>query len=67
MDRDINLRAKWYAQPNDLIGGWCVMPVDKTPGEANIPEVADFTTEELAKHIAMLHNNWLRGIYGQGQ
>ena len=53
------LRHRWYAKPNDLIGGWCVMPVDKTPGEANIPEVADFCDEKTARHIAKIHNEWL--------
>lgn len=54
----------WYAQPNDLIGGWCVMPVDATPGVSNMPEVADFTTEQAARHIAFLHNQWLRNLNG---
>jgi hypothetical protein len=53
------LNREWYAKPNDLIGGWCVMPVDATPAECNIPEVADFTTEKLARHIAKIHNEWL--------
>lgn len=48
----------WFARPNDLIGGWCVMPVDEPPS-SGIPEVADFTTRELAEHIVSLHNNAL--------
>ena len=58
------LRVRWFAKPNDLIGGWCVMPVDATPGEANLPEVADFTTELMANHVAYLHNQWLKDING---
>lgn len=49
---------RWFARPNDLIGGWCVMPVDEPPSQG-VPEVADFTTRELAEHIAQLHNDWL--------
>lgn len=49
----------WYAKPNDVIGGWCVMPVDKLPSEAGIQEVADVVTEAQAQHIAYLHNMWL--------
>lgn len=55
----LTLRAKWYAKPNDLIGGWCVMDTDATPGESNRPEVADFTSERMANHIAYLHNDWV--------
>jgi hypothetical protein len=53
------LAATWYAQPNDLIGGWCVMDVAQTPGAASRPEVADFTSQTLAAHIADLHNQHL--------
>lgn len=52
----------WYAYPNDLIGGWCVMNIDKMPSSADGHfeyAVADFISEELATHIATLHNNWL--------
>src|SRR5690606_1223595 len=48
----------WYAKPNDMIGGWCVMPVDKTPSEVvelDIHSVADFMTERDAEFIAALH------------
>lgn len=58
-----NLHVRWYVHPNDLVGGWSVNNVDKpvsqcdhTQGEM---EVADFTTEEDAHHIVMLHNAWL--------
>lgn len=53
------LNYEWFAKPNGLIGGWCVMPVDEEP-EYGVTEVADFTTRELAEHIAELHNTWLR-------
>lgn len=54
------LAATWYAQPNDLIGGWCVMASDEPPSSGG-PEVADFSTERLARHIAELHNASLAG------
>lgn len=50
---------KWYAYENDLIGGWCVMPIDAPPS-SGIFDVADFIDEDAAKHIAELHNYWLR-------
>ncbi len=53
------LAATWYAQPNDVIGGWCVMDVDATPADAQRPEIADFTRREHAEHIADLHNERL--------
>jgi hypothetical protein len=59
------LGVTWYAYPNDVIGGWCVMPVDAPPGEANVQEVADFVTEEAARHVADLHNYWLLGLIGK--
>jgi hypothetical protein len=52
------MQMHWYAQPNDLIGGWCVMPADEPPS-GGLPEVADFLTQEAAEHIALLHNQWL--------
>lgn len=51
--------VEWYAKPNTMIGGWCVMPVDESP-EYGIPEIGDFLSRELAEHIANLHNKWLR-------
>jgi hypothetical protein len=51
--------VEWHAKPNDLIGGWCVMPEDKTPARSELAEVADMLTEDVAKYIAMLHNREL--------
>jgi hypothetical protein len=42
----------WYAKENDLIGGWCVMPMDLTPAESPVPSVADFTDRAAAEFIA---------------
>jgi hypothetical protein len=49
------LGVPWYAQPNDLIGGWCVMLSDEPPSFGG-NEIADFCSEEVARHIAELHN-----------
>lgn len=58
-DEGETLAAPWYAKPNDLIGGWCVMDIDQTPAQAQRPGVADFTSQALAEHIADLHNQHL--------
>ena len=51
--------ARWTAMPNDLIGGWCVMAGDKPPSTAREPEVCDIMNQEIAEHVAGLHNRWL--------
>lgn len=57
------LGRHWYAQPNDLIGGWAIMTGPQPPSavtrENNLIEVGDFLSESLARHIADLHNEWL--------
>ena len=53
--------AAWYAQPNDVIGGWCVTTTDEPPGKSGIQEVADFVDEATARHVADIHNLWLLG------
>lgn len=52
------MNTKWYARENDLIGGWCVVPLDLPPS-SGIWEIADFIDERAARHIAWLHNAWL--------
>lgn len=52
------LSHRWFARENDIIGGWCVTPVDEPPSHG-VTEVASFTSKELADHIAFLHNQWL--------
>lgn len=47
--------ATWYVHPNDLIGGWCVMPVDAPPSSGCV-EIADVIAERLARAIADEHN-----------
>jgi len=53
------LHKTWYAMPNPLIGGWCVMSTPLPPGDTPLPEMADFCSEEVARHVAQLHNDWL--------
>jgi len=49
------LTARWYAWPDDTIGGWSVMP-DNSPPSTGIPAVGSFLSEQAARHIADLHN-----------
>jgi hypothetical protein len=46
----------WFVQPNDLIGGTCVMPLDITPASAaqDVHSVADFMNEADAALIVAL-------------
>lgn len=50
----------WRAQPDDLIGGWCITLAEdpRTPAEG-APSLADFCDEPWAVHVAELHNKWL--------
>jgi hypothetical protein len=53
------MNIEWFALPNDLIGGWCVMPINEQPSGGCV-EVADFIDGTFAVHIAQLHNEWLK-------
>jgi hypothetical protein len=59
IDREI-MRRKWYVHLNDLIGGYCAMPVD-TPPSSGCFSIADFNSVELADHIVELHNSTIAG------
>lgn len=52
--RDV-LKIQWYAKPNDLIGGWCIMPVEEMPSQG-CWTVGDFLSQGVAEHVASLHN-----------
>lgn len=52
---DAMRRAKWFAWPDDTIGGWAVMPVN-VPPSTGAPAVGSFLAEDLARHISDLHN-----------
>ena len=53
---EASTKGPLFAKENDLIGGWCVMNVDKPPSQANYKkneyDIADFVNEENAKFIA---------------
>lgn len=57
----------WYAQPNDEVGGWCVMTTDNPPTTAAGRMVATFTAEADARRIADLHNAESGGSSAIGQ
>ena len=46
---------RWSAQSDDLIGGFCVMPVDATPGDSGRHEIACFTNRADAELMETLH------------
>lgn len=49
---------RWIVQRNNVIGSWCVT-LDRpgTPGDGNTA-LADFVTEDVARHLADIHNEW---------
>ena len=51
------LNELWLPQFEDQIGGWCVTihSIPGTPASGN-PPIVDFCTEEVARHVAHLHN-----------
>lgn len=54
------LRYRWKAQEDNVVGGWCVTREDLpgTPADGN-PALCDFATEDIARHVAHVHNEWL--------
>ena len=60
MDDEQIARSLWEVQVDNLIGGWCVMVKGSpTPVDGGY-EIASFVSEAVARHIAELHNDWLR-------
>lgn len=53
-----HLAATWHPHLNDLIGGWCVMPIDAPPS-CGVPPVGDMLGETIARYVAELHNQHL--------
>lgn len=49
----------WHVQPNDLVGGWCIMTVPLPPSRGEGDQVGDFLTKDTAQLIVDLHNDWL--------
>lgn len=54
-------QIRWYAVPNDLVGGWCIMPVPIGPRTLPIVEIANFLSERNARYMVDLHNARLEG------
>lgn len=58
------LDVVWYAVPDDTVGGWAVAnadrPVSAHSRATGVFAVGDFLSEPLARHVADLHNRWLR-------
>jgi len=50
----------WWVQPDDLIGGWVIVPLPLPPS-SGIMQIADFTHEDVARYVASLHNQRLFG------
>ncbi|GGM53568.1 hypothetical protein ACFFX1_54835 [Dactylosporangium sucinum] len=56
------IQERWYAHPNDLIGGWSILNRDHPPSRLHQEQDPDarklgcFLTEEVARHIVACHN-----------
>lgn len=66
------LMMVWFAVSDDTIGGWAVatrnQPVSQHGFNNDTVSLAHFTDENLARHIAYLHNRWLVNTRtGRGQ
>lgn len=59
LEREV-MRRNWFVQPDDLIGGWCIMPINQPPSSGCF-EVASFMSKIAAEHVVFLHNRVLRG------
>jgi excisionase family DNA binding protein len=54
------LEIPWYAEPDDLIGDWCVMTTPGPPSGGEGFAIASFLNGDAARHIADLHNATLQ-------
>lgn len=60
MASDLELEGvRWYAVPNDEIGGWAIATKNVPTSQLRYGEwvVGDFLTERLAGYVAGLHNH----------
>lgn len=50
-------QARWRAQEDDLIGGWCItMEAEtRTPAEGAV-SIGSFLTQHLAQYVCAMHN-----------
>ena len=63
IDTRVLLGERWYAVPNVLIGGWCIVNRDVEDNGAlgagladGAREIGHFISEAVARHIVDLHN-----------
>jgi hypothetical protein len=63
MPESDSLSLRWYAVEDDTIGGWCVMRSVQPPSQGGY-QIANFISQEIAEHIANVHNQWLEIKYG---
>jgi hypothetical protein len=68
-ERDV-LRRRWYAVPDDLIGGWAVATVDRSTADIDVAGTDERVPVQMAwgevtaRHLADLHNAWLANEAG---
>lgn len=60
------LLQRWYAVPDMLLGGWCVVNRDVASNADLLNEdggrtIGDLLSENIARHVALLHNLALDG------
>jgi len=60
MDTVELVKNRWYVQPDDLIGGWCITNIPIPPSqhtkENGAYSIGDFISYEIAAHIVQIHN-----------
>lgn len=63
VDKDGHLFETWYSTADTEIGGWIVTNSPKPHEEQDYQQgelvLANFLSEELACHIADIHNQWI--------
>lgn len=61
---DEQLHCIWYAVVDDTIGGYAISNVNEPVSQLNPYEgkfeFANFVKQEIAEHVANLHNKWYR-------
>jgi hypothetical protein len=59
------LSLHWYALPDDVVGGWCIMTANVPPSQVNWRDptedttyrVGSFLSKEIAEYVVSLHNS----------
>lgn len=58
LEREL-LSRRWFVQPNDMVGGYCAMPVNAPPSSGCFP-IAEFMSEKAATLIVEMHNSTIK-------